>query len=394
MTHRRIITFAVVLASSSVNADPAAEAIALHDQGVKDLQAGNTEIACKELAASLAKAHDTKTLGQLAKCNTKLGKVVTAWRMWREVVDAPQLEPAFHNDAVKNMTALEPRLPRFVLVVKPGTNGMEISVNGERVDPSVATPLPIDPGPMQVIARAPGHVEWSGRYDAIEGKVTTVEVPELAIAPDAPVTAPPASGRLIRESSAAHATSQLQITVAERGESYEVEVVTTGGTLRCAGAVTHDEPCKLTAPPGPTVMNVRGAAALREELTLKGKPVLISLDRTSRYLLYGGLGAAGAGAVGLGVGLYACSQRNAQDVQSGSATGLACLVGTTVGGVALLAGGVMVVLDLMSDRHAVNVRTDDDDEQAIGDRRHPAKHPTVYTTSASGGAVVGVTGSF
>ena len=173
-------------------ADVPAEATALFDQGMKDLRAGNTELACKELSASLAKYTDSGTKGALATCYGKLGKVVSAWSLWKDLADTAS--PADRADAAKRAKALEPRLPRFVVKLQGVTPGLVVTINGNALaDPTLAVPLPIDPGPLAVTARAPDRREWSQTLQATEGATTTIEIPALEAQPKAtpPISTPP-----------------------------------------------------------------------------------------------------------------------------------------------------------------------------------------------------------
>ena len=173
----------------AARADVPPEATALFDQGMKDMRAGNLEVACKELSASLAKYTDSGTKGALATCYTKLGKVASAWSLWKDLADTAS--PADRADAARRAKALEPKLPRFV-VKAVATPGLVVAINGNAVaDPTLAVPLPIDPGPLAVTAHAPGHQDWSQTFQATEGHTTTIEVPALAERTGPIVTTPP-----------------------------------------------------------------------------------------------------------------------------------------------------------------------------------------------------------
>lgn len=176
-----VATFGIPVAA---HADAPADATALFDQGIKDMQAGNNEVACKELAASLAKYSDSGTKGALAECYTKLGKVASAWNLWRDLADtAPTLD--LRKDAASNAFQLESRLPHFVIRLKtPPVPGLAVVVNDDPVtDPTLAVPLPIDPGPFTVRASAADYNDWTQSFEAAEGKPTTVEIPALVAKP-------------------------------------------------------------------------------------------------------------------------------------------------------------------------------------------------------------------
>jgi len=191
---RILVTLAAVLAPATAYADAAAEA--LFEQGIKDMQAGNLEAGCKELAASLAHADDSGTKGALATCYTRQGKVASAWNMWKDLGDTAS-KPEDRADAAVEAAKLEPRLPRFIVKLQ-GTvpAGIVVTVNGTVADPTLAVPLPIDPGPVSASARAPDHKDWSQMFNAVEGKIVAIDVPVLVELPKAPppVIPPPTTG--------------------------------------------------------------------------------------------------------------------------------------------------------------------------------------------------------
>jgi hypothetical protein len=175
---------ALLIVPTVAHADAPADATALFDQGLKDMEAGNIERACKAFAASLAKYPDSGTKGALAECYTTLGKVASAWTLWKELADTAPAED-LRADAAVNATKLEPRLPRYLIELAAATPGLVVTINGNRVaDPTLAIALPVDPGPLAVSARAPGFKDWSATdLRAYEGRTTKIEIPQLAPAP-------------------------------------------------------------------------------------------------------------------------------------------------------------------------------------------------------------------
>ena len=187
-------SLATVLAPLAARADAPAEATALFEQGIKDMQGGNLEAGCKELAASLARFSDSGTKGALATCYTRQGKVTSAWNLWKDLADtAPQADDK--ADAARNASQLEPRLPHFVIkLAGAAPAGLVVTVNGNPADPSLGVPLPVDPGPVSATAHAPDHKDWSQTFQASEGKVVTIEVPALPELPKAPPSLTPPTG--------------------------------------------------------------------------------------------------------------------------------------------------------------------------------------------------------
>jgi hypothetical protein len=185
MRTHTLVAIAILGASELARADAPPDATALFDQGIKDMQAGNTELACKELAASLQRYTDSGTKGALAECYTKLGKVASAWNLWRDLADtAPSAD--LRKDAAGNAYQLEARLSRFVIRLKAQPpRGLAVTVADSPVaDPTLAVPLPVDPGAFTARASAPGYEDWSLELTASEGKTTIVEIPALTAKPE------------------------------------------------------------------------------------------------------------------------------------------------------------------------------------------------------------------
>ena len=207
------LSFLVLLAATTAHADAIGEAQALFDQGIADLRAGNTEQACKELAASLTKHQDSGTKGALATCDGKLGKIASAWQLWKDLVDtAPS--PELKADAANNAAALEPRLPKYV-VQTPKVPGLVVTVNDSQVDLSINIPLPVDPGTVAITAKAPGYKDYTGTAQAAEAQTTTIVIPALVVDPNASTTRPPDTGAT--DDGARHSRHVLAIGIAAGG---------------------------------------------------------------------------------------------------------------------------------------------------------------------------------
>jgi hypothetical protein len=173
-------------------ADAQAEAVALFDQGIKDMKAGHLDKACAELAASLQLVKDSGTKGALARCHGRSGRVASAWALWRELADtAPTAE--LRTDAAAQAAKLERRLPRYTLSLAGPTPGLVVQVNGHDVAVDLSVPVPVDPGTITVTAvgrdgeRATTR-SWSHDFTAIEGETVSIEIPALE---PLPVSTPP-----------------------------------------------------------------------------------------------------------------------------------------------------------------------------------------------------------
>ena len=184
MTRAGVMALVIAIASARpAAADPEAEAVALFDQGIKDMKAGHLEKACSELQASLQLVKDSGTKGALARCQGRAGRLASAWLLWRELSDtAPTAE--LRADAATQAGKLERRLPRYTLRLAGPTPGLVVQVNGREVAVDVPVAVPVDPGAVAVTAigrdgeRATTR-SWSHEYTAIEGQTLEIEIPAL-----------------------------------------------------------------------------------------------------------------------------------------------------------------------------------------------------------------------
>src|SRR6185437_8044147 len=136
-------------------------------------------------------------LGLLAACREQQGKLVAAWRAYRETAQRADAGHDSRGDFARQRAAsLEPRLPKLAVRVARATPGLEVRCDGERqADP--AAEIVVEAGPHEVAISAPGHVTQRVRVIARESAVVAVEVPDLAPLaappplPAAPVPAPP-----------------------------------------------------------------------------------------------------------------------------------------------------------------------------------------------------------
>jgi hypothetical protein len=187
----------VVFAQSG--ADKAA-AQALFDEGQTLFKANDFAAACPKFEASLAKFDGLGTRGKLAECYEKVGRVASAWAMWREVgVLAKKVNDEKRMQiADARAKALAGKLPYLVLQVPEANrvDGLEVTRAGTRVDSGeLGARVAVDPGVVQIQATAPGRKPWSKDVTLAEAQVETVEIPLLEVDPEAaaPVEQPSTS---------------------------------------------------------------------------------------------------------------------------------------------------------------------------------------------------------
>jgi hypothetical protein len=185
------LAIAILVASASaVHADARAEAILLFDQGIKEMKAGNFEKACKSFEDSNARYPDSGTKGSLARCYEKLGKLASSWLLWRTLADTAPTS-ALRKDAANQAAKLDKRVPKYVVKIFAPTPGLSVTVDGKPAGTS-GLRVPIDAGPVAVVATAPGYQDWKTELTATEGATLTIQVPALVVAPkDDVIVKPP-----------------------------------------------------------------------------------------------------------------------------------------------------------------------------------------------------------
>jgi hypothetical protein len=198
----------VVLAPAVASAEPAGEgngptatshaaAEALFTEGRALLDAGHYAEACVKLAESQRLDPSAGTLLNLGECFEKNGQTASAWATFKDAERASvdRHRPDWEKTAQRRAATLEGRLSRVTVVVPAPArvDGLVIEIGELRVEPALYdTPIPLDPGPHVVHARAPGRVPWGSEISiASESDRRSITVPVLAIE----VLAPPAGAK-------------------------------------------------------------------------------------------------------------------------------------------------------------------------------------------------------
>ena len=103
------------------------------------------------------------TLLNLAVCNEKIGKLASAWGEFRDAASEARRmnRPDREQLATDRIKVIEPELPFLAVSVPPlvrTVRGLEITRNGIPLQSAAwDTELPVDPGDVEVLERAPGY---------------------------------------------------------------------------------------------------------------------------------------------------------------------------------------------------------------------------------------------
>ena len=186
-----VLAFALLTAPTPFAfADGANKAAAdqLFDDAKKLMDTGNFKEACPKLEESQRLDPGEGTYLRLAFCYENLGRLATAWSMYREgLANAKKANNTQRMEfATKQIAGVEPRLSKVTVVVTTAGDGLEVKWDGA---PFVAgSAVPVDGGSHTLTVSAPGKKTWETKVDvAAEKDSKTVTVPPLEDGP-APTT--------------------------------------------------------------------------------------------------------------------------------------------------------------------------------------------------------------
>jgi hypothetical protein len=190
------LSAAVVETPARAQAEDQAAARSLFDDGRRLLKEGQYAEACPKLEAASKLFTSPGILLNLADCYEKVGRSASAWAEFSEAasVAARAKRPEQVKEAKRRQSALEPKLTRLTVRVANEVPGLQIKRDLSDLASGVwGVAVPVDPGPHEIRAEAPGREAWSTTVTVAKpGETATVEVPELRPLPVAAPTLPAA----------------------------------------------------------------------------------------------------------------------------------------------------------------------------------------------------------
>ena len=151
----------------------------------RDLMAdGNYTQACPKLAESARLSTAVGTLGKLAECEERIGKLLSARTHWQQALNLARAQGdervALVEQQVARLDAVVPKVRIVAPLTRPA--GLQVVFDGTPLSVgSLGVAFPVDPGPHEVEATAPRRspVRLSVSVSA-DGAITVVSLPELA----------------------------------------------------------------------------------------------------------------------------------------------------------------------------------------------------------------------
>jgi hypothetical protein len=186
-----LCALALALAAAPAGAAPsepkpnladAALAEALFKEARELMRKKDYAAACPKFAESYRLDPAVGSELNLASCHELEGKIATAWGEYTDAASRALRanDKTREKFAREHADALEPRLPKLVLIMQDPPEGLTLSRDGATLSSaSLGTPLPVDPGEHKIEAAAPGYKGWSQVIEAREGQPIRLEVPAL-----------------------------------------------------------------------------------------------------------------------------------------------------------------------------------------------------------------------
>lgn len=174
---------------------PAAQA--LFDQARELASQGKYAEACPKFQESNRLDPGIGTLFHLADCYEQSGRIASAWALFLDVAAQARVTGQLDREKAvqKRAEQLQPRLPRLQVNVPEDSkvSGLEIRRNGVLVGSAQwGTPMPVDPGEVELSISAPGKQKLRQTVRVEEGRTLSYSVPVLTVAEQA---APAAAGQ-------------------------------------------------------------------------------------------------------------------------------------------------------------------------------------------------------
>jgi tetratricopeptide (TPR) repeat protein len=182
-----MLTSALAGRAQAQSADSSALAEQLFNQARELTKANKWAEACPKFEASLRYDPVLGTRLNLATCYEHIGKLASAWGLYRESMDAAKKagDSKRADYAQKQATALEPRLPKLAIsapVNKPA--GFVVKRDGTPIDTGeLGVALYVDPGTHEVVASATNFEPYTVTVTLVEGKTETLSIPPLVAKP-------------------------------------------------------------------------------------------------------------------------------------------------------------------------------------------------------------------
>jgi hypothetical protein len=166
----------------------------IFDEARELMRRGDYRAASELLERALAQSGGKGIKYNLAVCYEMLGRTASAWSLYVDVAELARAGGDSEREEIARERAarISARVPHLRVIVPTPSPDLVVA----RDDVTIGTNdwgarLPLDPGAHVLRVRAPGHVDWTGSADVVEGDDRTVIVPALVSLPSPSVVPPP-----------------------------------------------------------------------------------------------------------------------------------------------------------------------------------------------------------
>ena len=141
-------------------------------------QAGNYSTALEQFRDVGQVRMTPQVRFHIATCEEKLGRLVTALGGYQlAFADADSVGDDFKAEVETAVTRLEASIPKLVIVRGTGAEAAEIQLDGVALGASsIGVPVPLDPGPHSITAKAPGALPFNQTVTIGENEQKSVDV--------------------------------------------------------------------------------------------------------------------------------------------------------------------------------------------------------------------------
>ena len=152
-------------------------------------QAGNYSTALEQFRDVGQVRMTPQVRFHIASCEEKLGRLVTALGGYQlAYADADSVGEDFKAEVNAAVNRLQASIPKLVIQRGSGAEAAEIQLDGVALGASsVGVPVPLDPGPHAISAKAPDALPFSQTVTILENEQKTVDV---TLAPEPQETRP------------------------------------------------------------------------------------------------------------------------------------------------------------------------------------------------------------
>jgi hypothetical protein len=141
-------------------------------------QAGNYSTALEQFRDVGQVRMTPQVRFHIASCEEKLGRLVTALGGYQlAYADADSVGEDFKAEVDAAVTRLQASIPKLMIQRGAGAEAAEIQLDGVVLGASsVGVPVPLDPGPHAISAKAPGALPFNETVTILENEQKTVDV--------------------------------------------------------------------------------------------------------------------------------------------------------------------------------------------------------------------------